>query len=62
MDEIARLTSGIPGLDRNIAGGFPYPMILLVEGEPGTGKSTFALQMLMNECEGKNRIYFSGIS
>lgn len=37
-------------------------MILLLEGEPGTGKSTFALQMLMHECEGKNRIYFSGIS
>jgi circadian clock protein KaiC len=62
MDDIPRLPSGIPGLDRNIEGGFPDPMILLVEGEPGTGKSTFALQMLMHQCEGKNRIYFSGIS
>jgi circadian clock protein KaiC len=62
MDDIPRLPSGIPGLDRNIEGGFPNPMILLIEGEPGTGKSTFALQMLMNACEGKNRIYFSGIS
>lgn len=60
--DIQRIPSGIPGLDRNIEEGFPYPMILLVEGEPGTGKSTFALQMLMNGCEGKNRIYFSGIS
>jgi circadian clock protein KaiC len=62
LEDIPRLPSGIPGLDRNIEGGFPNPMILLVEGEPGTGKSTFALQMLMNGCEGKNRIYFSGIS
>ena len=62
MDDIPRIPSGIPGLDRNIEGGFPNPMILLLEGEPGTGKSTFALQMLMNECEGHNRIYFSGIS
>jgi circadian clock protein KaiC len=62
MEDIPRLASGIPGLDRNIEGGFPNPMILLLEGEPGTGKSTFALQMLMNGCEGKNRIYFSGIS
>lgn len=62
MEEIPRIPSGIPGLDRNIEGGFPNPMILLLEGEPGTGKSTFALQMLMNQCEGKNRIYFSGIS
>jgi circadian clock protein KaiC len=62
MEEISRIPSGIPGLDRNIEGGFPNPMILLLEGEPGTGKSTFALQMLMHQCEGKNRIYFSGIS
>ncbi len=62
MDDIRRLPSGIPGLDRNIEEGFPNPMILLLEGEPGTGKSTFALQMLMHECEGMNRIYFSGIS
>ncbi len=62
MEDIPRLPSGIPGLDRNIEDGFPNPMILLLEGEPGTGKSTFALQMLMHECEGKNRIYFSGIS
>jgi circadian clock protein KaiC len=62
MEDIHRVPSGIQGLDRNIEGGFPHPQILLVEGEPGTGKSTFALQMLMHECEGKNRIYFSGIS
>jgi len=62
MEDIPRIPSGIPGLDRNIEDGFPNPMILLLEGEPGTGKSTFALQMLMHECEGRNRIYFSGIS
>jgi len=62
MEDIPRLPTGIPGLDRNIENGFPNPSILLLEGEPGTGKSTFALQMLMHECEGKNRIYFSGIS
>ena len=62
MEDIRRIPSGIPGLDRNIEDGFPNPMILLLEGEPGTGKSTFALQMLMHECESMNRIYFSGIS
>ncbi len=62
MQDIPRIESGIPGLDRNIEGGFPMPMILVIEGEPGTGKSTFALQMLFSGCEGKNRIYFTGIS
>jgi circadian clock protein KaiC len=62
MDDIPRIESGIPGLDRNIEGGFPNPMILIIEGEPGTGKSTFALQMLFHNCEGKNGLYMTGIS
>lgn len=62
MTDIDRISSGIPGLDKNIEWGFPFPMVLIVEGEPGTGKSTLALQMLFNDCEGKNRIYFSGIT
>lgn len=60
--EIERISSGVPGLDRNVEWGFPFPMVLIVEGEPGSGKSTLALQMLFNECAGKNRIYFSGIT
>ncbi len=62
LEDIPRVESGIPGLDRNIEGGFPYPMILVIEGEPGTGKSTFALQMLFHGCDGKNRLYMTGIS
>ena len=33
MDDIPRIESGIPGLDRNIEGGFPNPMILIIEGD-----------------------------
>jgi KaiC/GvpD/RAD55 family RecA-like ATPase len=62
MATIERMPSGIPGLDRNIEMGFPHPMVLIIEGEPGTGKSTLALQMLFNRCEGRERIYFSGIT
>src|SRR5829696_1561840 len=42
-----RLATGIEGLDVILEGGFPANRIYLVEGDPGTGKTTLALQFLM---------------
>jgi circadian clock protein KaiC len=39
--------SGIAGLDEILAGGFSEGNVFLVEGEPGAGKTTVALQFLM---------------
>lgn len=39
--------SGVPGLDSVMAGGYPTNHMFLVEGEPGTGKTTLALQFLL---------------
>jgi circadian clock protein KaiC len=39
--------SGIPGVDYILAGGLPRNRIYLLQGEPGTGKTTFALQFLL---------------
>jgi circadian clock protein KaiC len=39
--------TGIAGLDDILRGGFPAGRILLVEGDPGVGKTTLALQFLM---------------
>lgn len=36
--------SGIHGLDNVLLGGFPRKNVILVEGAPGTGKSTLALE------------------
>lgn len=43
---IARVPSGIPGLDEMIEGGFPRGRMALIAGGPGTGKSTFGMQFL----------------
>ncbi|MET0321025.1 MAG: ATPase domain-containing protein [Duganella sp.] len=41
------LSSGVPGLDNVLAGGLTADRLYLVEGEPGTGKTTLALQFLI---------------
>jgi circadian clock protein KaiC len=41
------VSSGIPGLDEALRGGLPRDRMYLLEGESGTGKTTFALQFLL---------------
>ena len=43
---LPRSPSGCPGLDDVLGGGFPFGHVYLLEGEPGTGKTTLALQFL----------------
>lgn len=45
--EIKRVSSGMPGLDALIEGGFPAGKTFLITGAPGSGKSVFCLQFLM---------------
>ena len=44
MDE--RLSTGIIGLDQILRGGLPEHRLHLIEGDPGTGKTTLGLQFL----------------
>ena len=45
---IKRIATGIPGLDNLIGGGFKEKSVNLVAGGPGTGKTIFALQFLLD--------------
>lgn len=63
MIQINRIPSGIPGLDEAIEGGFPSPSVLLLLGEPGTGKTTFAMQSLFHGAKnGETVIYMTGVA
>jgi circadian clock protein KaiC len=42
-----KASTGIAGLDDVLGGGFPANRLNLVEGSPGTGKTTLALQFLL---------------
>lgn len=41
-----RASTGVPGLDSVLSGGWPRNRLFLIEGDPGAGKTTLALQFL----------------
>ena len=46
MSSLRRCKTGIPGLDEILCGGFIAERLYLVDGNPGAGKTTFAMQFL----------------
>ncbi|HEX6643187.1 MAG TPA: ATPase domain-containing protein [Gemmatimonadales bacterium] len=53
-----RASTGIAGLDAVLGGGLPEDHLFLIEGAPGTGKTTLALQFLMaGVAEGEPVLY-----
>jgi circadian clock protein KaiC len=47
IPEQGRASTGIPGLDHVLGGGLPLKHLYLVEGNPGSGKTTLGLQFLL---------------
>jgi len=49
--EKKRALTGVPGLDEVLGGGLPRERLYLVQGDPGVGKTTLALQFLLAGAE-----------
>src|ERR1700733_10398628 len=59
-DEPETISTGSHGLDDILGGGFDADRVYLVEGRPGTGKTTLALQFLLEGVRrGEPCLYFT---
>jgi circadian clock protein KaiC len=59
-DQGAVVPTGVPGLDYVMAGGYARASLHLIEGAPGAGKTTVALQFLMDgRARGERGLYVS---
>lgn len=58
---VVRVKTGIQGLDNALKGGIPEANLVLIAGGAGTGKSTLAMQYLVNGAElfGEKGLYIS---
>ncbi|MDB4958321.1 MAG: circadian clock protein KaiC [Myxococcales bacterium] len=57
-----RAPTGIAGLDSVLMGGFPRDRIYLVDGDPGAGKTTLALQFLLAGVAAGERVLYITLS
>ena len=57
---LALVSTGIAGLDEVLCGGLPQNRLYLVRGNPGTGKTTLALQFLLEGLRvGEHALYIT---
>src|SRR5690554_5334104 len=60
MTSDSRIPTGIPGLDDVLLGGFARKGFYLIQGDPGSGKTTLALQYARARVgEGESCLYVS---
>jgi circadian clock protein KaiC len=56
--DLPLLPTGIAGLDHVLGGGLPAHHVFLIEGSPGTGKTTLAMQFLLaGAARGERTLY-----
>lgn len=56
--EPPRIHTGSPQVDRILGGGFPVNSINMIMGEPGTGKTLFAEQLVFHNADGERPILY----
>ena len=59
---ILRCSSGCEGLDDVLGGGLPAGHVYLIEGEPGTGKTTLGLQFMAEGLKRGERVLYATLS
>ncbi|MFH1779530.1 MAG: ATPase domain-containing protein [Candidatus Micrarchaeota archaeon] len=58
--KVKKVTTGIEGLNEALSGGYPEKSLVIVSGSTGAGKSTFAMQFLIDGAnKGENGVYIT---
>ena len=57
-----RCPSGVEGLDDILAGGLPRGCFCLIQGDPGSGKTTLALQFLLEGLRRGEKVFYITLS
>ncbi len=57
-----RVKTGVPGLDEVLGGGLPSRRVHLIQGSPGAGKTTLALQFLLEGARHDQRGLYISLS
>lgn len=57
-----RISTGNAGLDKILRGGLPRNRLYLLEGSPGSGKTTLALQFLLDGAEADESVLYITLS
>ena len=60
--ESSRVTTGVQGLDTVLSGGLPQGRLYLLEGPPGSGKTTLSLQFLLQGLKQGERCLYVTLS
>src|ERR1700679_1815970 len=60
--DVRRSKTGIPGLDAVLSGGLIASRLYLIDGTPGAGKTTFALQYLLEGVAAGDRCLYVTLS
>ncbi|GAC1597119.1 MAG: ATPase domain-containing protein [Myxococcales bacterium] len=58
----ARIPTGLPGLDEILGGGLPARRFFLIQGNPGSGKTTLGLQFLLEGHRRGERVLYVSLS
>src|SRR5688572_8255736 len=62
QSELRRTSTGIAGLDSILCGGFASDRLYLIEGSPGVGKTTLAMQFLLEGARAGERCLYVTLS
>jgi circadian clock protein KaiC len=60
--DLEKVSSGVTGLNDVLGGGYPAFRVHLIEGAPGVGKTTLALQFLMDGARRGERVLYITLS